>query len=89
MGRAVVAQCHFHPDRPGAALCMRCREVICSECSTKVDGIHHCHACLKALAMRPARQRVRSAWWETAWVVVLIWGAMCGLLLLTRGSLAP
>ena len=41
-------------------LCVRCRAEVCSECSTKVDGINHCVACLRELARdraaRPARE---------------------------------
>jgi hypothetical protein len=28
---------------------MRCRKVICADCRTRVDGVNHCHACLRAL----------------------------------------
>jgi hypothetical protein len=44
-----VAVCTYHRDRPGVGVCMRCRSVICAECTTRVDGINHCHACLKEL----------------------------------------
>ena len=52
-----MAVCHYHQDRPGIGICMRCRVVICAACSTRVDGVNHCHACLKALGQRtePAR----------------------------------
>ena len=52
-----MAVCHYHPDRPGIGICMRCRVVICPACSTRVDGVNHCHACLKVLAQRPERPR--------------------------------
>lgn len=41
--------CQFHSDRPGIGICMRCRQVICAACCTRVNGVNHCHACLKAL----------------------------------------
>jgi hypothetical protein len=41
--------CHFHKDRPGIGICMRCRVVICVACRTRVNGVNHCHACLKIL----------------------------------------
>src|SRR5262245_51545864 len=47
-----MAACYYHGDRPGVGLCMRCRKVICAACCTRLDGINHCHACLKALAGR-------------------------------------
>ena len=55
-----MAFCYFHGDRTGVGVCMRCRVVICAECCTRVDGINHCHACLKAIASRrePARGHV-------------------------------
>jgi len=41
---------------------MRCRRVICSECSTKIDGINHCRECLDALrAKAGSPQRPLSA----------------------------
>lgn len=47
-----MAVCRYHPDRPGIGVCIRCRVVICTACCTKVDGVNHCHACLKVLAQR-------------------------------------
>jgi hypothetical protein len=44
-----LAFCKYHRDRQGIGVCMRCRAVICMECSTRLDGINHCHACLKEL----------------------------------------
>lgn len=44
-----MAVCHYHPERAGIGVCMRCRVVVCTSCSTRVDGINHCHACLKSL----------------------------------------
>jgi hypothetical protein len=47
-----MAVCRYHPDRPGVGVCIRCRVVICAACCTRLDGVNHCHACLKALAQR-------------------------------------
>jgi hypothetical protein len=44
--------CHYHGDRPGVGVCMRCRRVICAACCTRLDGVNHCHACLRALGAR-------------------------------------
>ncbi len=40
--------CANHPDRPGHAVCMACRKVVCRECATEWDGINHCVNCLEA-----------------------------------------
>jgi hypothetical protein len=68
---------------------MRCRAVICASCCTRVDGINHCHACLKALAGQPAKRRRRSPWFGVSLIVLSVWGVLVGLLLLARGGLAP
>lgn len=47
-----MAVCRYHPDRPGIGVCMRCRVVICAGCCTRLDGVNHCHACLKVLGRR-------------------------------------
>ena len=54
-----MAVCHYHPERPGVGVCVRCRVVICAACCTRLDGINHCHACLRKLGARlePARPR--------------------------------
>jgi hypothetical protein len=59
---ALSGRCRNHPERDGVGICMRCQKVVCSECSTKIDGINHCRECLEALRAqdRPA-QRALSA----------------------------
>ncbi|HZU37190.1 MAG TPA: hypothetical protein VFA18_14810 [Gemmataceae bacterium] len=52
-----MAVCQYHPDRPGIGICVRCRAPICSACCTRLDGINHCHACLKKLGRRTERQQ--------------------------------
>ena len=42
-------QCHYHPERDGVGICMKCNKVICTECSTRIDGINHCAACVAGL----------------------------------------
>jgi hypothetical protein len=84
-----VAPCQYHPDRAGVGVCMRCRAVICAACCTRVEGINHCHACLKALAARPEKpRRPRTGAPLTALVLVLGWAALFGMMWLARGSLA-
>ena len=43
---AVATRCAHHPDRPGHALCMECRRVVCAECATDWQGINYCAPCL-------------------------------------------
>jgi hypothetical protein len=84
-----LASCRYHPDHPGVGVCMRCRTVICAACCTRVEGINHCHACLKALAARPASpRRARTGAPLAALVLVLGWLALFGMLWLTQGGLA-
>ncbi|MDF1665082.1 MAG: hypothetical protein P1V97_25195 [Planctomycetota bacterium] len=42
--------CVNHPNREGVGICMsrNCRKVVCDECSTKLEGINTCLACLNA-----------------------------------------
>jgi hypothetical protein len=85
-----VALCQYHPDRAGVGVCMRCRAVICAACCTRVEGINHCHACLKALAARPAvRRRPRRAMPLAVLVLGLGWVALAGMMWLVQGSWAP
>jgi len=72
--------------RPLAA----CRAVICAACCTRVEGINHCHACLKDLAAGPSvRRRPRRALPLTALVLGLAWLALVGMMWLVQGRLAP
>ncbi len=45
--------CYNHPGMPGVGICMRCHRVVCSTCTTRLDGINHCPRCMEALASRP------------------------------------
>jgi hypothetical protein len=56
---AVATYCAHHPDRPGHALCMECRRVVCEECATDWQGINYCAPCLGK--RREAARAVR-AW---------------------------
>lgn len=58
--------CAHHPDRPGHALCMACRRVVCQECATEWDGINYCVECLAA-----RRQAERPSSSILSWAVVL------------------
>ena len=86
-----MAVCRYHRDRPGVGVCMRCRAVICQACCTRVDGVNHCHACLKALG-RPAERRPRGPGAGVAVGVaglVVGWLFWFGVFWQLRGQLAP
>ncbi len=56
--RSPSATCSQHSLREAVGICVRCREPMCSECVTKIDGINHCRSCLEALVA--ARKEVAS-----------------------------
>jgi hypothetical protein len=68
---------------------MRCRAVICAECCTKVDGVNHCHECLRELATRPLRVRRPNSLVTTLLVLGLTWLTLWSLFWLAQGGLAP
>jgi hypothetical protein len=84
-----MAVCHYHPDRNAIGLCMRCRRVICSACSTRVDGINHCHACLAALGNRQPVKAVGGSRIPTILLLGLGWLFLFGVLWLVQGRLSP
>ena len=86
-----MAVCQYHRDRPGIGVCMRCRAVICSACCTRVDGVNHCHACLKALGKKvPTRTWSGAAATLSAVVgLVLSWLFFVGVFFLLQGRLSP
>lgn len=45
-----MSRCAFHPAQAAVGVCVRCRRAICAGCRTRIDGINHCHACLRRLA---------------------------------------
>jgi hypothetical protein len=84
-----MAVCHYHPDRTAIGVCMRCRRVICAACSTRMDGINHCHACLSALGNR---QLVKTGSGSRANLIVWLalgWLVLFGAFWLIQGRLAP
>jgi hypothetical protein len=75
----VSESCAHHPARPGFALCMSCRKVVCQECATTWDGVNHCRACLAA---RGGAARSRAL--VGAWIACALFCA-AALLLAARG----
>lgn len=58
MTTVAVAACRNHVDREAIGICISCRDRICTECVTKVDGINYCVGCYARLADRgAARER--------------------------------
>jgi hypothetical protein len=85
-----VAACHYHPDTPGVGICVRCRTVICAACCTRLQGINHCHDCLRALARPRGRPGVGAGSAVGALLLLgVVWLALFGLFLLAQGRLAP
>jgi uncharacterized paraquat-inducible protein A len=86
-----MAVCYYHPDRPGVGVCVRCRTVICAACSTRLDGINHCHRCLSKLAARAETKTGSFATSIVLGVVVLAvaWLILFGLFYLVGGIFAP
>lgn len=85
-----MSLCHYHPDRPGIGVCIRCRVVICAACCTRVDGVNHCHACLKALGQDDERRTFGiSAGLSGTCVLALAWGVFFVFAWAAQGRLAP
>ena len=42
--------CKHHPERAASGICMGCRQPMCEECVTKIDGINQCRECLAKVA---------------------------------------
>lgn len=55
MSTLPVAVCENHAQREAIGVCVQCRTRVCSECSTKVDGINYCVRCLGGLAREGGR----------------------------------
>lgn len=43
-------QCETHPQNPGVAACVRCSAVVCSDCTTRLQGRNFCATCLQRMA---------------------------------------
>ncbi len=84
--------CSYHDDRPAVGICMRCRRPICAACCTRLDGVNHCHRCLKELGRRSAEPRTAPTSGAVLAVVVLLAGFLMlflECLFLIEGRLAP
>ena len=45
-----LAGCQNHPARDAIGVCVQCRQRVCGECATKIEGINYCVHCLSGLA---------------------------------------
>ena len=82
MALSLGGACHYHPMRAGIGVCVECRQVICSECSTRFEGINRCAACLARMARRaqaPGKRREWSAL-SVASTLVIYGALLCGVL---------
>ena len=68
--------CSYHDDRPAVGICMRCRRAICAACTTRLDGVNHCHRCLKELGRRTAEPRAAGGSGYAAALVLLLVGGL-------------
>ena len=83
--------CHFHDTRSAIGICMRCRLAICTACCTRVNGINHCHACLKVLGSRRETAAGGGSLWAVVAAVLLgvTWLVLFGLCWTVSGVMAP
>jgi hypothetical protein len=78
-------RCRNHPDREGIGVCVRCRRVVCAECSTKIDRMNFCTGCLASITAATRRDGDKPARSGTAaGIAALIGGyaALAGLFML-------
>jgi len=77
-------RCFYHPDRSGIGICVECRNVICTECTTQFEGINRCAKCLAA-RLAAAKVLVERNDWSIGPLFLallscgLIFGAVWGL----------
>lgn len=64
-------RCHYHPERAGLGICVECRNVICTECTTQFEGINRCAQCLGA-RLAKARALVDRREWSVGNVMLAL-----------------
>ncbi len=55
-------RCHYHPERAGLGICVECRNVICTECTTQFEGINRCAKCLGERLAKARKLTDRRDW---------------------------
>ncbi len=78
---ALSGRCRYHPERDAIGVCMRCRAVICSECSTRIDGINHCRPCLEVLRGEVGARRAGPSFAGRGVAIAILFG-LCFVLVL-------
>jgi hypothetical protein len=65
--------------------------VICAACCTRLNGINHCHACLKVLGGRREEARRGGVLWVVTAALLLgaAWLVLLGLCWAVSGKMAP
>lgn len=73
--------CAHHPDRPSVGICVTCRQFVCDECVTRIQGVNHCRECLEKLyePVKQAGRMEKDAPGSLSWAGVI---GLSGLLLL-------
>jgi hypothetical protein len=82
-------RCHYHPDRPGLGICVECRNVICTECTTQFEGINRCAQCLGKRLAQTRALLARQDWsvgnvFLAIIAVALLFGGFFGLAALAQ-----
>lgn len=65
-------RCYVHPARAGIGICVECRLVICTECTTQFEGINRCSACLAKRLVSIKQVAVRNEWSAGAVILALL-----------------
>ena len=77
-------RCFYHPDRSGIGVCVECRRVICTECTTQFEGINRCAKCLAA-RLAAAKKLVERNDWSVGPIILallsvaLVFGVVLGV----------
>lgn len=73
---STTGACALHPTRRGVGICVECRRVVCTDCTTRFEGINRCTACLAL------RREALAARTETPeWTVSSVFAALSGIAL--------
>ncbi|MBL9038249.1 MAG: hypothetical protein JNG84_07045 [Archangium sp.] len=56
----VSGRCAVHVERPGIGVCVECRNVVCTECTTQFEGINRCASCLAKRRVEAQSRSVES-----------------------------
>jgi hypothetical protein len=84
-----VRVCYYHEDRSAIGICMHCRVPICADCTTRLQGVNHCHKCLAAMAARKDETGFDFGPFVAASVMAVGFGMLFGVCWLIQGTLAP